>query len=81
MAPAEASNFLFGLGRRFIFLNEGYFSVTLEQTRVAIARLRADAEQLADALYSHAKNEADPVRHGMLFRLAGVLRDFVNASK
>ena len=55
--------------------------MTLEQTKVALKKLRADAEQIADALYSHAKNEADPVRHGMLFRLAGVLRDFVNASK
>jgi hypothetical protein len=47
------------------------------ELRAAIARLRADAERIAHALHQHVADERDPIRHGALHRLHGVLRDFL----
>jgi hypothetical protein len=59
------------------FSKQEVFQVTIEQLKAALKKLRADAERLEQALHRHAKNETDPARHAMLFRLAGVLRDFL----
>jgi hypothetical protein len=50
--------------------------MTLTEVLAAIGKLRADAERLEHALHQHVADERDPVRHGALFRLHGVLRDF-----
>jgi hypothetical protein len=54
--------------------------MTLTEVLAAIGKLRADAEQIEHALRHHVADERDPVRHGTLHRLHGVIRDFVLAT-
>ena len=51
--------------------------MTYPELRAAIAKLHRDAREIERALHRHAAAAAsDPVMHGKLFRLHGVVRDF-----
>jgi hypothetical protein len=48
----------------------------LSETLAAVAKLNSDAREIERALHKHATAERDPVMHGKLHRLHGVVRDF-----